>query len=435
MTAITLGIPEHQVRVVAPAVGGGVRLEAQRLRRGAARASRWPASTACRCAGPRSAPRTRRPPSTAAARSRTSSWPPTPTASSPRVRVRLLADMGAYLQLVTPGIPLLGAFLYAGVYDLPAAYDFACTSVFTTMTPTDAYRGAGRPEATYAIERAMDALAAQGRRRPGRAPAAQLHPDRRSSRTRRSAGWSTTRGNHDGAADEGRWSWSTTTSCGPQQAHAERRGRDRSTSASACRTLLRDVRAGPVAGCWPRSTTRPAAGRRPRCGCCRPARCRSSPAPRRTARATRRRWSMIVADKLGVSPDDVDVLHSDTAIAPLGLDTYGSRSLAVGGVAIAMACDKVIDKAQHDRRPPARGGRGRPRVRRRRVHGAGLARQGDAAGRRSRSRRSPPTTCPTAWSRTSRPRSPTTRRTSRGRSAPTSCVVEVDDGDRAASTC
>jgi carbon-monoxide dehydrogenase large subunit len=56
-------------------------------------------------------------------------------------------------------------------------------------------------------------------------------------------------------------------------------------------------------------------------------------------------WSMIVAEKLGISPDDVDVLHSDTAISPLGLDTYGSRSLPVGGVAIAMACDKVIDKA------------------------------------------------------------------------------------------
>jgi carbon-monoxide dehydrogenase large subunit len=55
---------------------------------------------------------------------------------------------------------------------------------------------------------------------------------------------------------------------------------------------------------------------------------------------------MIVAEKLGVSPDDVDVLHSDTAISPLGLDTYGSRSLPVGGVAIALACDKVIDKAK-----------------------------------------------------------------------------------------
>jgi carbon-monoxide dehydrogenase large subunit len=57
-------------------------------------------------------------------------------------------------------------------------------------------------------------------------------------------------------------------------------------------------------------------------------------------------WSMIVADRLGVDPDDVEVLHSDTAVSPLGLDTYGSRSLAVGGVAIAMACDKVVDKAR-----------------------------------------------------------------------------------------
>jgi carbon-monoxide dehydrogenase large subunit len=57
-------------------------------------------------------------------------------------------------------------------------------------------------------------------------------------------------------------------------------------------------------------------------------------------------WSMIAAEKLGVDPADVDVLHSDTAIAPLGLDTYGSRSLPVGGVAVGMACDKVIDKAK-----------------------------------------------------------------------------------------
>jgi carbon-monoxide dehydrogenase large subunit len=57
-------------------------------------------------------------------------------------------------------------------------------------------------------------------------------------------------------------------------------------------------------------------------------------------------WSMIVADKLGVPPEDVDVLHSDTAISPIGLDTYGSRSLAVGGVAIDLACDRIIDKAR-----------------------------------------------------------------------------------------
>jgi carbon-monoxide dehydrogenase large subunit len=55
---------------------------------------------------------------------------------------------------------------------------------------------------------------------------------------------------------------------------------------------------------------------------------------------------MIASEKLGIPPEDIDVLHSDTAIAPLGMDTYGSRSLPVGGVAIAGACDKVIDKAR-----------------------------------------------------------------------------------------
>ena len=50
-------------------------------------------------------------------------------------------------------------------------------------------------------------------------------------------------------------------------------------------------------------------------------------------------WSQIVADRLGVDPDDVEVLHSDTAISPLGMDTYGSRSLAVGGVARASPTD------------------------------------------------------------------------------------------------
>src|SRR5215211_7427029 len=74
--------------------------------------------------------------------------------------VNLLADMGAYLHLNTAGIPLLGAFMYPGVYTFPA-YSFECTGVYTNKTPTDAYRGAGRPEAAYAVERIMDALAAE----------------------------------------------------------------------------------------------------------------------------------------------------------------------------------------------------------------------------------------------------------------------------------
>ena len=74
------------------------------------------------------------------------------------MKVRLLADMGAYLQLLTPGIAIFGSFTYPGLYTFDA-YSFECTGVFTNLTPTDAYRGAGRSEAAYAHERIMDDLA------------------------------------------------------------------------------------------------------------------------------------------------------------------------------------------------------------------------------------------------------------------------------------
>ena len=76
------------------------------------------------------------------------------------VRVHIDADMGAYMMLITPGVPLLGSFLYTGVYDIPNLA-FTCDGYFTNLTPTDAYRGAGRPEASYAIERIMDLLAGE----------------------------------------------------------------------------------------------------------------------------------------------------------------------------------------------------------------------------------------------------------------------------------
>jgi carbon-monoxide dehydrogenase large subunit len=57
-------------------------------------------------------------------------------------------------------------------------------------------------------------------------------------------------------------------------------------------------------------------------------------------------WSQIAADALGVAPDDVVVLHGDTASVPYGRDTYGSRSLAVGGIAVHLACQKIVDKAK-----------------------------------------------------------------------------------------
>jgi aerobic carbon-monoxide dehydrogenase large subunit len=341
MSAITLGIPEHHVRVVAPSVGGGFgsklnvyaeELLCMALARKHGVPVRWNET------------RSENALATIQGRGQIQDIELAADADGKltALRVRLVGDMGAYLQLVTPGIPLLGAFLYAGVYDLPQAYDFSCTSVFTTMTPTDAYRGAGRPEATYAIERAMDALAAKVGVDP-------LELRRRNFITKEAypyTAWSGLvydSGDHAAAAteaaklagyDEIRERQKTQN----VEGSTKRLGVGVSTYFEMCGLAPSRVLASLnyAAGGWEAATVRvtPTAKVQVVTG--------SSPHGQSHETA----WSMIVAEKLGISPDDVDVLHSDTAIAPLGLDSYGSRSLAVGGVAIAMACDKVIDKAK-----------------------------------------------------------------------------------------
>ena len=256
------------------------------------------------------------------------------------VRVKLLADMGGYLQLITPGIPLLGGFIYGGVYDIPT-FGFTCTGVFTTKTPTDAYRGAGRPEATYAIERAINALAyemdldpAEIRRRNF------IQPDQFPYSA--AAGLVYDSGNYEPALDK------ALEHAGYDELRAEQQRR---RDAGDTKLLgigissyfemcgLAPSRAlgglGFGAGGWEAATVRiQPTGK---------VQVVTGTTPHGQGHETS--WSMIVADKLGISPDDVDVLHSDTAVSPFGLDTYGSRSLAVGGTAVYNATDRVVDKA------------------------------------------------------------------------------------------
>ena len=133
------------------------------------------------------------------------------------LKVTLLADMGAYLQIITPGIPLLGMFMYPAIYKM-AAYDFTCTGVFTNKTPTDAYRGAGRPEATYAIERIVDEMAAELGIEPmelRRRNWIQHHEFPYTT----VAGLTYDSGNYE-AATEKALAMSTTTACGPSRRHA-----------------------------------------------------------------------------------------------------------------------------------------------------------------------------------------------------------------------
>jgi len=340
MMAVTLGIPEHQVRVIAPAVGGGFgsklnvyaeELLCVALARKHGVPVRWAES------------RAENTQATIQGRGQIQhiDLAADENGKLTALRVRLLCDMGAYLQLVTPGIPLLGAFLYAGVYDLPQAYDFECTSVFTTMTPTDAYRGAGRPEATYAIERAMDALAAKVAVDPLELRRRNFIPTASYPYTAWS-GLVYDSGDHDAAATEAARLIGYDDVRARQQTQnvegaTKRLGIGVSTYFEMCGLAPSRVLASLsyAAGGWEAATVRVLPTARVQVV--------TGTAPHGQGHETA--WSMIVGEKLGISPDDVDVLHSDTAIAPLGMDTYGSRSLPVGGVAIAMACDKVIDKA------------------------------------------------------------------------------------------
>ena len=338
--AVMLGIAEHQVRVVAPAVGGGFGSKlnvyaeeaiclaiAQRLKRPV----RWTEE------------RTENTLATVHGRGMIQEMELAADADGriTAVRVQLVADMGAYLQLVTPGIPLLGAFIYHGVYDVPA-YSFSCTGVFTNKTPTDAYRGAGRPEATYAIERAVDALAramdldpAEIRRRNF------IPPDKFPYET--CAGLLYDSGNYAPALaralemvgyDELR----------TEQAARRERGDTNyfgigiSSYVEMCglapSRLLGQLNFG--AGGWEHATVRVLPTGKVEVV--------TGTSPHGQGHETS--WSMIAADCLGVPPEDVEVLHSDTAISHLGLDTYGSRSLSVGGMAVHSACAKVVEKAR-----------------------------------------------------------------------------------------
>jgi carbon-monoxide dehydrogenase large subunit len=257
------------------------------------------------------------------------------------LKVDLTANMGAYLQLLTACIPLLGRYMYPGIYKFEA-HDLSCTGVFTNKTPTDAYRGAGRPEATYVIERIMDELAAELGTDP-----IEL---RRKNWIRHDefpyttvAGLEYDSGNYEAATAR------ALELLGYDELRAEqerRRARGDvvqlgigvSTYTEMCglapsRWLGKE---GYVAGGWEAATVRVLPLGKVEVV--------TGTSPHGQGHETT--FAQIAADALGVAFDDVVVVHGDTRTAPLGLDTYGSRSLAVGGMAIVRASEKIVEKAR-----------------------------------------------------------------------------------------
>ncbi|MGY2001348.1 xanthine dehydrogenase family protein molybdopterin-binding subunit [Blastococcus sp. SYSU DS1024] len=340
MAAMVTGIPEHKLRVVAPDVGGGFGGKLQvnpeeilclLIARRLGKPVKW---TETRSESLMTAHHGRdqiQYVDIAADRD----------GSIKGLRVRLLADMGAYLRLITPGVPALGAFMYPGIYKIPA-YHFECDGVFTNKVPTDAYRGAGRPEATFAIERIMDELAVELDMDP-------LELRRKNWINADEFPFTTVAGL---AYDSGDYETATQQALellGYDELRAEQRRRRESndpvqlgigisTFTEMCglapSRVLGSLSFG--AGGWEHAAIRMLPTGKVEVV--------TGSTPHGQGHETA--WSQLVADSLGVPFEDVEVLHGDTAISSRGLDTYGSRSLVVGGSAVVKAADKVIAKAR-----------------------------------------------------------------------------------------
>jgi carbon-monoxide dehydrogenase large subunit len=257
------------------------------------------------------------------------------------LKAELLVDLGSHVALLGGGTPVLGAFMFNGIYKFPA-YRFTCQTVLTNKTWTDAYRGAGRPEATFAIERLMDELAAE----VGVDPLAireqnWIRNDEFPFAT--VAGLEYDSGNYEAATAKAKEQF------GYDALRAEqKRRRDAgdpvqlgigvSTFTEMCglapSRILSALDYG--AGGWEHAEIRMLAT----------GKVEVLTGASAHGQGHETVFSQIVADRLGVPFEDVEVLHGDTQISTKGYDTYGSRSLVVGGEALVRAADKVIEKAK-----------------------------------------------------------------------------------------
>jgi carbon-monoxide dehydrogenase large subunit len=340
MLSVVTGVPEHKLRVIAPDVGGGFGSKLQvygeealalAVARKLGRPVKW---TESRSEGYLATHHGR-------AQIQDIEVAATREGKLLGLKVDLLADMGAYLMLVTPGIPILGAFMYPAIYKMDA-YSFTCTGVFTTKTPTDAYRGAGRPEATFAIERIMDELAAELDLDPVELRRRNWIEHNEFPYTT-IAGLTYDSGNYEAATEKALARFGYDDLRAEQQKRNEsgdavRLGIGVSTYTEMCglapSRVLRDLRY--AAGGWEAASIRMLPTGKVEVV--------TGTSPHGQGHVTS--WSQIAADVLGVPFEDVEVLHGDTSTSPQGMDTYGSRSLVVGGAAVHHAAQKVVAKAR-----------------------------------------------------------------------------------------
>jgi aerobic carbon-monoxide dehydrogenase large subunit len=337
MTAFVLGLPEHKVRVVAPDVGGGF----------GSKIFLYAEETVLVWASKRIG----RPIKWTAERSESFLADAHGRDHVTRaelaldkdgrflaLRVHTTANMGAYLSTFASCVPtILYATLLAGQYTTPAIY-CEVQAVFTNTAPVDAYRGAGRPEATYLLERIVERAAHELKIDP-----AQI---RRKNFIRKfpyatPVGLTYDTGDYETTLDRA-------LKVGEVSGFAARKAE------SAKRGMLRGIGYSCYIEACGIAPSNIAGALGARAGLFEAGEVRVHPTGKVTVftgshshgQGHETTFSQLVADRLGIGFEDVDIQHGDTGKILFGMGTYGSRSLAVGGTAIVKALDKIIHKGK-----------------------------------------------------------------------------------------
>jgi carbon-monoxide dehydrogenase large subunit len=244
------------------------------------------------------------------------------------LRSRVVADIGAYHQLYTPGNTRFTGLMLSGCYKIPAM-SIEVTGAFTNKMSTDAYRGAGRPEATYVIERMMDRIAgelgidpAEVRRknfpRPAEFPFSTA------------TGLSYDSGNYQASLDK------ALKLAGYRKLRREQKRlrKQQRYLGIGLSTYVEICAMGPGSGEYGSVSVEPNGKVTVLTGV----------SPHGQGQETS--FAQIVADELGVELDEITVLHGDTAVVESGVGTFGSRATAVGGAAVLQAAERVKEKAR-----------------------------------------------------------------------------------------
>jgi carbon-monoxide dehydrogenase large subunit len=339
LCSVMLKLPEHRIRVVAPEVGGAF---------GSKIPTYADEALACVAAIDLGRPvkwtedRSENYKATTHGRDHVSyvEMCGTPDGTITGLRARVFAGLGAYASTAAPGVPtILHGLMYSGPYAIPNIHG-VIRGVYTTATPVDAYRGAGRPEATYMLERLIDLFARKIGRDPVEVRRKNLIPKESFPHTV-VTGLTYDSGDYEGALNLALREFDYAGFRAEQAAAREEKrylGIGVTTYNEIC-GLGPSAVAGAVGfggglyesaivRAYPTGTVRVYIGAKPH------------------GQGEETTFAQIVAEEFGIAVDDVQIVHGDTDNTPQGWGTYGSRTTAVCGSAVKIAATRVKDKAR-----------------------------------------------------------------------------------------